>query len=236
MCEASPKKRRRFGDDIIALKVGKDDHVETFGIHAALLEERGGFFEAALNKQWKEGRERKIELPDDDAETVAIYVEWLHTKHMRPHTEKERDQWDSDDVEKEYEQLARLYIFGEKVHDDEICNRCIDAILNSMDLEVPASGDTGDSVDFSFYYPSHGVVKTIFQNTHATSPIRRLCVDIYSLFSEDMWFEVGGEGSKDVDHLLECPDFLLALVKQNVARRDNPKVGESWFKSGQYYK
>ncbi|KAM3421105.1 hypothetical protein BST61_g1519 [Cercospora zeina] len=176
MEELSLKTPRRFGGDTITINVGIDDNVETFIIHEPLLRERGGFFEAALNKQWKEGRARKIDLPEDQPDTVAAYIEWLYTKRIRPHTEKSRQQWEMCDAHNEYEHLAQLYIFGEKNQDSEFCNRCIDDTIETTKYEfVDADVDS----DFCFYYPGNHTIKMIFQGTHTGSPIRSLCVDIY---------------------------------------------------------
>ncbi|CAK1360056.1 unnamed protein product [Cercospora beticola] len=232
MSEPPAKKARRFGNDTVTIKVGTGDHVETFTIHEALLKERGGFFAAAMDKQWKEGQERKIGLPEDDPNTVGIYIEWLYTKRLGAYTDKDHKQWNSKDVEEQYDQLVHLYIFGEKIQDDEICNRCIDKIVELSDLKVTDADD--GTVDA--YCLDRSAVKTIFQGTHTASPLRRLCVDTYFLYSKKSWFDTSGEGRHAERHLLECQGFLLEVLQKFATNRESPPATDATIKPEQYYK
>lgn len=180
----------------------------------------------------QEGKERKIDLPEDHPNTVGVYIEWLYTKHLSAFTDKDTEQWNLDDVEAQYDQLVRLYIFGEKVQDDEICNRCIDKIVELSHLRVT---DTYDGA-VGAYCIDHSAVKTIFQGTHTASPLRRLCVDIYFLYSGDSWFETGGDGRYAEKHLLECQGFLFAVLQKFVANRKTPPAKYARIKPEQYYK
>ncbi|KAF1844372.1 uncharacterized protein K460DRAFT_163263 [Cucurbitaria berberidis CBS 394.84] len=78
------KKARTFSDDgapvesePVTILAGESE--DKFFVHAHLLELSSGFFQKALNKEWKEGQERVVRLPNVDVDVFRIYAKWLYT-------------------------------------------------------------------------------------------------------------------------------------------------------------
>ncbi|CAK1360059.1 unnamed protein product [Cercospora beticola] len=124
--EMRAAKKRRIMNNIITITVGGDNG-EEFMIHDFLLKENSKFFEAALDRQWKEGQEKKIALPDDDPEVFAVYAGWLFTGKIASKDEKPLDEFTRADVEHEHPLQAKLYVLGEKLIDDKFCDCALKA-------------------------------------------------------------------------------------------------------------
>ncbi|CAK1360058.1 uncharacterized protein RHO25_003391 [Cercospora beticola] len=101
--------------DIVALNIGEDNDMDnTIRVHKSCLEDRGGFFTAALKRGWKaikpttsptmafhhgadilkEGQENNFPLPEDETDIVATYVEWLSVSFSDRHASRlSRKSW-----------------------------------------------------------------------------------------------------------------------------------------------
>ncbi|KAK5717929.1 hypothetical protein LTR15_008772 [Elasticomyces elasticus] len=62
----------------IRVVVGKEDP-RTFYVHETVLCKESAFFQAACKKEWTEGQERKIMLPDQAPDTFHAYLQWSYT-------------------------------------------------------------------------------------------------------------------------------------------------------------
>lgn len=101
-----------YSGKTITIRVGAENddvEVEELSCHKPLLEEGSPFFRAALDKQWREGQNVEIGLPEDEPDMVAAYISWLYDGEIDPPS--------SFDAEEDitYPYLAKLYVFGEKV-------------------------------------------------------------------------------------------------------------------------
>lgn len=122
--------------------------------HEGILRKPCGFFDAALNKKWKEGQKRVIHMPDDRADAVYAYVQWLYTGRIFAKT---RDA-DGDPV---FNPFARLYVLGEKLLDDAFQDRVLSALAVQGEKQMP----------------SFESIEIIYEGTAEASPARRWLVD-----------------------------------------------------------
>lgn len=206
----------RVTGDFIKIIVGQANS-ETLNVHETVIKQSSGFFQAALNQQWKEGQARKIELPEDDPDVVATYLEWLYsTKINHPHeaiktpnTEQSRDA---------HLVYAELYCFGEKCQDDAFCNAVMLAWVDMLDSQ------TADGVRI-WTAPGAGAVRIIYQGTPKHSPARRMLSYIYSTFGRERWITNSKNNTERGEILLDVPEFLQELVFRE-------KKGYSWSRSG----
>jgi hypothetical protein len=59
--------------------VGKPDAcMQEFFVHQSLIVARSEFFAKALRGDWKEAHQRKVSLPDDEAEVFRLYLQLLY--------------------------------------------------------------------------------------------------------------------------------------------------------------
>ena len=87
-----------------------------FSVHETLLRSNSAFFEAALKKDWKEGMHRTVTLPEEDADTFYIYVQWLYLEKFPRQPAAFQG----------YPILAKLYGLGETIIDTNLQDRVID--------------------------------------------------------------------------------------------------------------
>jgi len=66
------------GHEVVSIVVGSSSP-KTFAIHKNLVVAASTFFDAALNGSFKEGRDQKITLPEDDSEAFQVFYDWLYT-------------------------------------------------------------------------------------------------------------------------------------------------------------
>lgn len=85
----------------------------------ALISRYSSFLEAACTRDFKERSENRIELPDDDLEAFALFVEWMYygTYHIAT-----RVLSDEDDTYDEANTHARCWILGDKLLSSEFKN------------------------------------------------------------------------------------------------------------------
>lgn len=207
---------------MITVTAGEGEDADTFQVHEHLLKKSSvrsrlvihlrktrtyqlqGFFQAALSKQWKEGQEQKIDLPDDDPHAVAVYINWLYTSDLEIwirilpfHPQLSSGSvYDGGHNSERMEMLAGLYVFGDKIQDRVFTNAVI--VLWTRIL------DRIEAVDRTDMCPSISCVRLIYEGTIANSPARRLLVHIYTMY-RDWLDEERREG------LMACPEFMWDL-------------------------
>lgn len=159
--------------------VGQGDRLAELAAHADALNE-SPFFRIALKKEWPEGQTRKIELPDDDVNTVEDYLHFLYTQQVPEETR--------------LQDLAKLYVFGQKVLDQKYK----DAVLVRILYET---NDLLKDEFFHDYVAAREAVTTIYEGTPPGSLGRKLMVDIFYAVTPSDWVED--------DHLIEFRDDLF---------------------------
>ncbi|PPJ55878.1 hypothetical protein CBER1_03767 [Cercospora berteroae] len=195
--EIRAAKRRRITNNIITVTNSK-------------------FFEAALNRQWIEGQEKKVNLPDDDPDIFSIYADWLFTGKIasKPEQSEQSEQrshvanWP--DVSEEQIIQAELYVLGEKLMDDAFC----DYILRAL-VEV---GKMKAWVGHEGYMPCRTAIRTIYNGTKHDSPMRKFLVDMYGYHGQK-------ESFTEANVYGYPQEFLAGLVGSLIVKRDGQTEG-----------
>lgn len=116
---------------------------------------------------------------------------------------------------KEYRDLIKAYILGDKLLDTKFQNSVIDAMVETC------SDDNSD--DAFFYYPNGQAINYAYENTMATSKIRSLLVDMWVSNAETDWFESPNYPK----------DFFLSVVKgiieKDLARDGSPPDASKYY-------
>ena len=153
------------------------------------------FFEMALRKDWCEGRTRKIELLDDHGGTVECYLDFLYTRQV------------PDDHH--IDQLANLYVLGQKLLDIKFKNAVLARILQTAKRLEDGGHFYGSFND------SEVAIRIMYECTPSGSLGRQLLVDIFFAASESNKLE-------DDFH----PEFTHDLLVKFMDHRSRPLLGE----------
>ncbi|EME41830.1 hypothetical protein DOTSEDRAFT_74030 [Dothistroma septosporum NZE10] len=204
-------------DRIVVLKVGCTPTTD-FAVHEAILREYSLFFRTALDRRWREGHSRTVELPDDDAEVVSAYIDWLYFRRIasKPISPPELPMDDG-----EYQLLAQLYAFGDKVQADSFCDNVLDAMVQKTD-DIATDGTRT--------FPSHSAIMTLYNGTPPGSPARRFVVDMYAEYGATKWIP----SESEFNHADFLTDLVRALLKEqqttSVHKQPNFPRRRKWHK------
>lgn len=212
--------RRRFTGQTFTLRVGANaGAVEEFSVHEVVLKETSGFFQAAVKKEWKEGSQRIIDMPEDTPEVVSVYVDWLYSDRIYPKTGELPVDAGTHGAESEH--LAKLYVFGEKIQDDCFCDAVVTALTKHIDRKT-SSGRFG---------PSNEAVKVMMEGTARNSPGRRLMLELLAKCVSGQWIQVNRGSFEAIPGLLA--DLVVEIMGIRDAHTNMPDVfpqRKKWFK------
>lgn len=157
------------------------------------------------------GKTREISLPEDDADVVATYFDWLTTKDVPLFTKIEPS---FVRPLPHYALLSKLYTFGEKVQSDAFCDDVLSKICQGLEQ---VHHDNGEVSTFAFL----DKIRFAYEGTPASSPLRRLLVEGFA--------KGGSVESLDGEHGNPGPEFMMDLAKALLAARDAKEY--SWDKN-----
>jgi hypothetical protein len=125
------------------------------------LTETSEFFKAACRSDaWKEYAERTIKLQDVEPDTFNACLLWVHRQEIpTAHPDETLELIDD---------LARLWLLGDRLADVRLCN----AAMNGIIAEIKDFANCMNAF-------SLGLIAQIWSATTPSRPIRRLVVDYY---------------------------------------------------------
>jgi len=209
---------RRLSGPLIEIRVGSGDHIQSFCVPEGLITSRSPFFANALDgTKWREGEERLIHLPDDYPNVFSSYLQLLYQGNLPIRKSINPSTKDKVAISKEVSKLmgeemtllADLYVFVEKIQD--ISSKCL--VLTAF-----VESSTHKRADGLYYSPNSRTVKTLFDGTTNTDPIRKWLVDLHVLYSKESWIE----GSTIDDFSV---DFLFQVTKEFTSSRNQAVKG-----------
>lgn len=134
--------------------------------HEVILRKSSKFVDAELKAEWGEGQKRVIHFPDDNADAVYAYLQWLSWYRLQVKAVgKQR--------KSAFPLLTRLYLLGEKMLDDAFQ----DCVLSA---NAAHSTDTG-------HMPGAKSVTKIHDGTAPSSPVRRWLIDSWVNVAKSNW-------------------------------------------------
>lgn len=158
------------------------------------------FFRAAFDRKWKEGKSRTLKLPEDEPRAVAAYLEWLYTSNV---PSKSIGEMSTSEREQQWEALALLYVFAEKVTDHKCCNEVLTSLTIMCDERTPPYG--------ARKFPSATSLRIIWEGTAQDALIREFLVEVYGQVS---MLHFNKEGADEYP-----PEFLYELCKSLLQKR-----------------
>ena len=187
---------------MITLYVGEEK--KSFTVHRTHLLKASAFFRLALKKDWKEGQERKIDLPDDDPTMFANYLHFCYTGKLATNSHANEVITDCRVFEDEITLLSALYVLGEKLQDSHFKNAVLDAFI-----EIAAIEDTETFI----LYPTGAAVNRIYRGTGKRSLARKLLVDMDVACGISEWIY----DSMDIDFVKDVARSLLQKVTSHTS-------------------
>lgn len=184
----------------------------TIYVHENLLRSHSPFFEAALSKTWREGKDGRIKLPNDEPALLEVYIQFLYCGQVSVSPVRTAAALRYKEHESEYFTLAELYTLGERLMDIKFKNE----VINDMFFRVyplPSSIEP--------QRPVASAVDMIYRGTTAGSPARRLMVDIYFWKGKAEWM-LGRPEDNNTEFLTD----LTALLLRRTDRRSKRVIGD----------
>lgn len=146
-----------------------------------------------MGGQFKESKERSMDLPDDHIESVNRAIQWLYGKHfdLSPYDSNEN-------ATKRCWELAKLEVFAEKWDLAELRRNLIDAVHRH-----------GHAVQVADkFVPPLELVLYVYENTSVESGFRKMMVDWYTWSLTFEWFELPETRSQ----LVQTPEFAADMT------------------------
>ena len=173
-----------------------------FHVHEAELFEVSPVFKAAFGSVFKESSERKMILPEDDAELLNLMVEWLYSRRY----DLPLRTGDTIQNGARYMESIRLYVLADKYGVTSLKNYIVKVIFDTLK-------------DGQVTRPNLDTVAYAYQNTPQNSGIRKLLADLYACNINFDWY--GREENKL--ELQKYPEFatdMLLSFAQHTSQKD----------------
>jgi len=144
-----------MGVDMVDIFVGQAQF--HFRVHKDLLCSRVPYFKAMFNSGFMESQTQSAEFSEDDATTVALFIEWLYAMRLRP-----ADYTKSTPTSGPIWDYILLYKFAEKLCLPDLCDYLMSSLITAYRI-----------VD---RLPSFQGIILAYKNTNERSPLRRFMV------------------------------------------------------------
>ncbi|KAL0263010.1 hypothetical protein SLS55_001985 [Diplodia seriata] len=161
--EIIPSEYRRlsYGDMATTVEVRVGTNSKLFVLHQSALCDVSPFFRNTFLGDFREAREKKMELPVTDANTFQMFVEWLYSRKLL-----------LDPMEEELARmrmlpdLAFLYIFADNYDVPLLERDTMDAIISCAQKD--------------YALPDSEVISHVYDNLPEDSPLCRLLAHEYA--------------------------------------------------------
>ncbi|KAK5717200.1 hypothetical protein LTR15_009089 [Elasticomyces elasticus] len=167
---ASSKQTKMDYTDIITVLVGTEQC--RFIVHKDALTIKSPFFNAACGREWIEGQEKIVRLPEQDAETFRVYLRWVYGDTLEMTLMKEPPGYA---VTPSFLNLDKAWLLSSYLQDDMLCNMITDRTIEKFQLNK-----SGLMAMTTLQY--------VFDHTPSDSPIGRLFLDGFAAASSARWF------------------------------------------------
>ncbi|KAI4627604.1 uncharacterized protein J4E87_004168 [Alternaria ethzedia] len=172
---------------------------------SGIMRKRSEFFNRALSGNWSEKKDRLVELPEDDPEIFAFYINIIYTGAISSQTDNHR--LPNNELQAYFLAIVKSYILAEKLQDKQAKNT---ALLTLHTVTVRLS--------FPERLPNAEIVDLMYKNTSKGSLGRRLMVDIWN----NNYTKTVLEKSESI-----CKDFFVDLAYSIYGQRQK-KPSVAW--------
>lgn len=155
----------------MTILVGPEE--KRFVVHKAIISEHSKFLRAACSKDFREGQEQIIRLPEVEVEPFSAYLQWAYRGDIiTEFTEKLKE--DTIEYERQIITLTRLYIAADFLGDCLLRNT-----VSDKTRELWAATNRG---------PSCEAVNSVYANTPENCKFRKLMLDWHIWTGVGEWY------------------------------------------------
>ncbi|KAK5117443.1 hypothetical protein LTR85_008828 [Meristemomyces frigidus] len=133
--EPAAKRSKPGYADTVTVLVGPEE--KSFTVHKDNLCARSRFFQAACAQVWKEGAEKVFRLPEHQPDCFLVYTHCMYTGALDMSLMEELPaDVGSTIIPPSFRNLTKVWVLGNYLGDDGICNRVNDRTLEKLDVEL----------------------------------------------------------------------------------------------------
>ena len=178
----------RFGNvPTVTLLVGENK--TPYHVHMNLLCDASSFFKAAFTSQFREGSEKKMDLPEEDQDMFDSFVQWLYYRHY----EIPRSQEDELKDGGRFMQTMKLYVFADKYDISSLRSLIVEKLF---------------AVDKSGGVLSLKAVAYLYEYTSPNASMRKLVADWYAGSYISSWYQ----GDRIREWFRQHPDIVTDIA------------------------
>lgn len=175
----------------VTLLVGKNK--TPFYVHINLLCDASSFFKAAFTSQFREGSEKKMDLPEEDEALFDLFVQWLyHRQYEIPPSPKDKAKNGG-----RYMQTMKLYVFADKYDISSLRSLIVEKMF-AVDKKGVLTLDA---------------VAYLYENTSPNASMRRLLADWYACSYPSPWYQSDPIRKWFREHPEIMMDVMLGFAK-----------------------
>ena len=211
---------------MVTLYVGESQ--KPFYVHLDLLCDVSSFFKAAFAGSFREGVDKTMQLPEDNENTLLLFLDWLYYRRYEMMPESDYDESDDeaddedesdDEIDEELDEddkfleAFRLFVLAEKYDVPSLKRLVVEKLF----------ANTGEY----HYGPRYSSVLYLYAHTTKSSGIRRLVADWHAWYMDPVHIEL----PRFQALLRKQPDFsaevMLSFAKNRKRGTDyDPFAGE----------
>jgi hypothetical protein len=184
---------------LISVLVGPKEAV--FNVHESFICAKSKFFKAACRKEWTEGTEKLVRLPEVEPELFKSYLNWVYTGGLAVDASVGGTGQTANETK--YYGFVKLYVLGDTLDDLPLLNSTMKILVNSN------------------HQFNHESVTWAFEHTPIGSLLRKMLVS----FAATRWVRAIFDEHKAKYH----PEFVLDLAAFLMHQTDKQKTGLAEF-------
>ncbi|KAK5740366.1 hypothetical protein LTR17_004629 [Elasticomyces elasticus] len=151
-------------DKMVRVVVGVEPNERIFEIHKGLIAFSSGYFNTALNGRYAtEATPQTLTLKTEDPKLFELYQSWLYTRYFRAPAPGLKGPC----VQVTFEELVRLWDFGQRYHIPLLQNYASDLIIQKVGIE--------------WMGPGSSAVRYAYAVTPVDSKLRKLLIDLLGM-------------------------------------------------------
>ncbi|KAK3637789.1 hypothetical protein LTR56_011995 [Elasticomyces elasticus] len=209
--ESSSKQVKMDYTDLITVLVGAEE--SRFIVHKDAICAKSPFFNAACGREWIEGQEKTVRLPEQDAGAFKVYLRWVYSDTLNMALMEEPPGYV---VIPSFLNLTKAWLLSTYLQDDALCNKLID--LQLAKYQASGSGVVSKStLDYVFEHTPGKVTLPGCSSTHwlqlQTPKDSRLVVKICHRQFFSIWQEGLREESRSGCPCCETGAIITSILK-----------------------